>query len=92
VSTQLEKLAEVIGDALGEIGVLDTSWDEDCQVAKAVLEAGFVIPQVKLPTPVPLKREHVQILLNTVAFPETPEERERAERAIHRLVRVDLTS
>lgn len=50
---QLEKLAEVIGDALGDIGVLDTSWDEDCQVAKAVLDAGFVIPQVKLPTFVP---------------------------------------
>lgn len=46
---QLEKLKEVIHKARWIDGEIPT----DEHLAKAVLEAGFVIPQVKLPTPVP---------------------------------------
>jgi hypothetical protein len=47
VSTQLEKLKEVIHKARW----IDGEIPSDEHLANAVLEAGFVIPQVKLPTP-----------------------------------------
>jgi len=45
---QLEKLKEVIHKARWIDGEIPT----DEHLAKAVLDAGFVIPQVTLPTPV----------------------------------------
>jgi hypothetical protein len=39
--TEVEELAEHVGDALALIGVNDTSWGEDCKVAEALLSAGY---------------------------------------------------
>lgn len=50
MSTQLEKLTNVIAGALQDIGIYETSLEEDESIAKALLEAGVSITDRDTPS------------------------------------------
>lgn len=67
MSTRLEKMTAVIYKARWVDGIKDGELVTDEAIAKAVLEAGFVIPQATIPTPV-----GTEVKTRSGGFPSIP--------------------